>query len=344
MQLRDYVLGQIRHEDTPAVPYTLGFEGDVAERVDAYYGSSDWRNRLTPYMVRVGAVDTDMSEPIGDTHRRDGYGGVWRVDQRPWHLETPPLSEPSFDGYEFPAAEKFYRPDWKADAFKTCQARADCFLVGSLGWGLFERSWNLRGFENALMDCIADEDFFGEMLDRLMHLYLEFVAYTSDLPIDAIHFGDDWGDQRGNIVGADRWRRLIKPRWAQVYAATHKAGKIVMHHSCGSVAEIMPDIIEIGIDVLESCQPEAAGMNPYELKRQWGDKITFWGCLGSQSTIPHGSPDEIHREVNRLCHEMAKGGGYILAPAKDLQPETPTENAVAIVEAFLDSGAHRPTS
>ena len=85
-----------------------------------------------------------------------------------------------------------------------------------------------------------------------------------------------------------------------------------------------------------SVQPEAAGMNPYELKKKWGDKITFWGCLGSQSTIPLGTPAEIAGEVRRLRRDMSPGGGFILAPAKPLQPETPTENAVAIVEAFTD--------
>jgi uroporphyrinogen decarboxylase len=110
----------------------------------------------------------------------------------------------------------------------------------------------------------------------------------------------------------------------------------VIHHSCGSVAEIMPDIIEIGMDVLESVQPEAAGMNPYELKRKWGDKITFFGGLGSQSIIPFGTPAEIRREVRRLRTEMGRDGGYILAPAKALQPETPTENAAAVFEAFIE--------
>ena len=77
-------------------------------------------------------------------------------------------------------------------------------------------------------------------------------------------------------------------------------------------------------------------MNPYELKKRWGDKLTFWGCLGSQSIIPFGTPAEIRSEVGRLCREMGKGGGFILSPAKSLQPETPTENAVAVVEAFTE--------
>jgi uroporphyrinogen decarboxylase len=181
----------------------------------------------------------------------------------------------------------------------------------------------------------SNSDFFAEALDKIMNLYLNFVDYTCELPVDGILFGDDWGDQRGVIIGPKRWRQFLKPRWAQVYGRVHAHGKIVMHHSCGSVASILPDIIEIGVDVLESVQPEAAGMNPYELKKQFGDKITFWG-LGSQSTIPFGAPEQIQAEVRRLKAEVGKGGGYILAPAKPLQLETPTENAVAVLEAFTE--------
>ena len=98
----------------------------------------------------------------------------------------------------------------------------------------------------------------------------------------------------------------------------------------------MPDVIEIGLDVIESVQPEPAGMNPYELKKKWGDKITFWGCLGSQSTLQFGTPQQIRDEVKKLCREMGKGGGYILHPAKGLQPGTPVGNAAACVEAFVN--------
>jgi uroporphyrinogen decarboxylase len=336
MQPRDCVLEQIHHRETRPVPFTLGFEGDVAERVDKHYGSPDWRKRLTPYIVSVAAVETDIRQPIDAAHHRDGYGGIWRTDRRPWHLEQPPLSTPSFEGYDFPKPETFLRPEWKEKARKTCEGHKDKFLIGSLGWGLFERSWNLRGFEGALMDAVAEPDFYAEMLDRLADLYLAFVTYTADLPVDAVMFGDDWGDQRGVILGPARWRRFLKPRWAELYQAVHAAGKLVITHCCGSIEAILPDVIEIGLDVLESVQPEAAGMNPYGLKKRWGDKLTFWGGLGSQSTIPFGTPEQIRAEVWRLCREMGRGGGYILAPAKGLQPETPTDNAVAIIEAFAD--------
>jgi uroporphyrinogen decarboxylase len=186
------------------------------------------------------------------------------------------------------------------------------------------------------MDSVISPDFYEEMLDNLMNLYLKFVDYTADLPIDAIMFGDDWGDQRGVILGPELWRKFLKPRWAKIYDAVHTKGKLVISHCCGSMIDVMPDVIEMGLDILESVQPEARGMNPYELKKNWGDKITFWGCLGTQSTIPYGTPDDIKREVNRLCKEVGRGGGFILSPAKPLQPETPTENAMAVVEAFTN--------
>jgi uroporphyrinogen decarboxylase len=148
-------------------------------------------------------------------------------------------------------------------------------------------------------------------------------------------FADDWGYQRGVLLGPERWRRVLKPRLARFYARVHQAGKYTLSHCCGSVTDILPDIIEIGLDVLESVQPEADKMKPYELKRCFGKHITFWGGLGSQSIIPFGTTDEIRTEVTRLCREMGKGGGYILSPAKPLQPETPTQNAAAIIESFL---------
>jgi uroporphyrinogen decarboxylase len=147
--------------------------------------------------------------------------------------------------------------------------------------------------------------------------------------------GDDWGDQRGVMIGPERWRRFYKPRYARIFKAVHAQGKIAIMHCCGSVADIMGDLVEIGLDVLESVQPEAARMDPYVLKRAWGDKITFWGCLGSQSTIPFSTPAQIRQEIRRLRCEMGRGGGFILAPAKALRPETPTENAIAVVEEFL---------
>ena len=338
MNPREIVMEQIHHRETSPVPFSLDFEGDVAERLDRYYGDTSWRDRLTPYLKIVEGVDTILEKPINDTHTRDAFGSIWRHDRRPMYLTEPGLKIPSFDSYAFPELDVFWNDDRRKQVGQELENNSNSFRIALIPWGMFEQSWRIRGFENALLDAIHAPDFYQELINRLTELYLKFVHACGELDCDAIMFGDDWGDQRGVILGPDRWRRFLKPGWEKIFAAVHQHGKITICHSCGSVADIMPDLIDIGLDVLESVQPEAAGMNPYQLKKQWGDKIVFWGCLGSQSTIPFGAPQAIKNEVQKLCQEMGKGGGYILSPAKALQPETPTENAVAVFEAFTNQG------
>lgn len=330
MNHRDYILAAINHEQTDRVPYTLDFEPEPAADLDAYYGSPDWRDRLRNYIMYAGWIDTVAEKPIDDAHYRDAFGSEWRGDRRPFHLEKPAMSRPSFEGVRWPTIDDFPLNLSSEPAGPD----AERFSVIGIGWGLFEMAWRLRGFENVLMDCIAEEDFFEELLERLTDLRLQMVAKCADVRADAIFFGDDWGDQRGVIIGPERWRRFFKPRWARIYDAVHAQGKYVINHCCGSIVDIMPDVIEIGMDVYESVQPEARGMDPFQLKKDWGNEITFWGCLGSQSTIQFGTPEEIRARVDRLCNEMGKSGGYILAPSKAIQPGTPVENSAALIEAF----------
>jgi uroporphyrinogen decarboxylase len=289
-------------------------------------------------MQRPLHCDTIQERKLDNVYARDGYGALWRMDKRPWHLEQPPLSEPSFAGYAFPPVSQFTDPIYaaKEDALRKIKENPDAFQVIDMGWGIFEQTWRIRGFENALMDAVLEPEFYRELLERVTEIYIEMVKACADFPGDAFLFGDDWGEQRGVLLGPDKWREFIKPCWKRVYDEVHKQGKYVMSHCCGSIADIMQDVIEIGMDVYESVQPEARGMNPYELKKQWGDKITFWGCLGTQSIIPFGTPEKLKEEILHLCAEVGKGGGFIIAPAKPLMPETPTENAVAIVETFLN--------
>ena len=336
MKPRNIVFAQIHHHETAPVPYTLAFEEDVGIRLDAHFGNKAWRGRLVPYIAHCGGVAKPPREELDATHYRDAFGSIWRTDEQVPSVVEPGLKTSTLHGYTFPSADKFLDPTAKADSKKRVSESSDSFSIIYPGLCLWE-SWYLRGFENTLMDCAAEEDFYAELLDRMTDLCLALVAECADIPADAIMMGDDWGNQRGVMIGPERWRKFFKPPYARIFKAVHDQGKLAILHCCGSVADIMADIVEIGLDVLESVQPEAAGMNPYALKKAWGDKITFWGCLGSQHTIPFATPTEIRREIRRLRSDMGKGGGYILAPAKPLRPETPTENAVAVVEEFLGS-------
>ncbi|NLX35165.1 MAG: hypothetical protein GXY68_00565 [Chloroflexi bacterium] len=330
------VIDQISHRETSVVPYTLSFEGDVAERLDAHYGSRAWRAQIDQAIVQAPipalGVDLDVTPTVTDP-----YGTTWQTDRRPFHQLEAPLKEPSLEGYVFPDVDSYVSDAYLAQVRAAIEAAPERFWVVGYSFGLFERTWCLRGFTNALADAASEPAFYAELVEAIAEHQLAIIDKLLTLPIDGIMGSDDWGYQDGILLGPRLWRKFIKPQLARLHKRIHAAGKFTLSHCCGSVAEIMPDLIEIGLDVLESVQPEARGMSPYELKRKYGDEITFWGGLGSQSTVPFGSPAEIRAEVGRLCQHMTRGGGYILAPAKALQPETPTLNAAAVVESFLDA-------
>lgn len=332
---KERVIAQIQHRETDRIPYTLGFEGDVAERLDGYYGTPTWRDLLDNAIRHIPIPPFGL--PTSDTERYivDLYGTCWQVDRRPAHLVEAPLREPNLEHLKFPDPALYLNDEWREMALRAIEDRPDHFWVAGYGFGLFERTWTLRGFAEALADAAGDPAFYDALVEAIAEHQLTIIDRLLTLPIDGVMGSDDWGYQQGVFLGPRLWRKYLKPRLARIYERIHAAGKFTLSHCCGSVVDIIPDLIEIGLDVLESVQPEARGMNPYELKRAFGEHITFWGGLGSQSTIPFGTPQEIKAEVRRLCREMGRGGGYILAPAKALQPETPTENAAAVVEAFL---------
>ena len=336
MTPREIIREQICHHETVPVPYTLLYDEEVGERLDTYYGGDEWRKKIKAYLARVEDIGVPDAEKLDDTHERDLFGTVWRTDNTPSVVEKAPLSEPSFQGYDFPTVDKFVDPAKIRSAKKFVDESRDVFTF--TGAPSLFLTWYLRGFETTMMDIVAEENFYIELLDRMTQLTLDFLNTLTELPADAIVMGDDWGGQRGVLIGPDRWRKLYKPRYARIFDAIREQGKFSIMHCCGSVYDIMGDIVDVGLDVLESVQPEAANMNPYELKRRWGDKIAFWGGLGTQQTIPYGTPEEIRSEIRKLHSEMSKGGGYILAPAKPLRPEVPTDNAVAVVEEFLNLG------
>ncbi len=341
---KETVVSVIRHEETPLCPYTFGWEpySDIAERLDSYYGSADWRKNFRNYIAVCTALNEYDGRRVnkpGPVFRKDYFGSVWRTDGRPIHVVEPALESPSLRGYRFPDVERFLTSEWERDVRKALEENADCFTVICVGFGLFERSWALRGFTEVLMDSVAEPQFFADLIATIAEQHHEKVLERFlDLPVDGILFSDDWGAQDGPIINPQQWREVLKPHYARLYARVRNAGKYVLHHSCGSIVEFIPDLIEIGLDVLESVQSEARGMNPYELKDRFGDQLTFWGGLGSQSIIPFGTPEALREEIRKLAAHMRQDGGYILACAKTLQPETPTENAAAILEEFLALG------
>ena len=338
MTNKEVISAQINHIETPKIAYTFSAEPEIENKITQHYGSADWQKKLKYYMSHCLSCDSTLRVQIDDTYAKDAFGSIWRTDRRPFHLEKPGIQEASFKNYKLPPASVFLDPikrDLEAAA-KLIERDKDQFYYISIGWGLFEHAWAMRGFEEVLIDMLEEPEFTTELIEGIGEYFLAMIKECADLKADAFFFGDDWGEQRGVIMGPERWRQFIKPVQKKLYDAAHAQNKFVLSHCCGNISEIYGDLIEIGLDVHESVQPEPAGMSPYILKEKWGDKMGFWGCLGSQSIIPFGKPDEIKQEIKKLCSIMGKGGGFILSPAKPLQTETPAENAIAIVEALIE--------
>ncbi|MEW5816614.1 MAG: uroporphyrinogen decarboxylase family protein [Spirochaetota bacterium] len=338
MTPKEIVYAQIAHRQTHYIPYEILLESgtSVVARLNAYFGTPAWQNALTQHIVRFKAIDDGLDWELitEEPFTVDKYGSIWRTNVWQRYLVEPALKSPTLDGYEWPETSVFFTPECRAKVQQILNNSTDAFTAAGFDFGLFERSWTLRGFENGLMDSVAEPAFFRQLIDRIFTQQMEILEELVTLPIDGIMFSDDWGGQQGILLGPERWRAYLKEPMRRMYQFAHSHGKTVLHHTCGNVIDVIPDAIEIGLDVLESVQPEA--MNPYVLKRRFGEHLTFWGGLGTQRMVPFGTPDELRAEINCLCREMGRGGGYILAPAKPLQDDTPTENGVVIVEAFLE--------
>ncbi len=334
MNPKELVYEAINHRETEFLPYTIEFESETIEKYKEYY--EIWNKKIKNHILRVAPIDPEKRQMINEKYVKDIYGSIWRIDLKPMHLEKPALTEPDFKNYNFPKIDEFIDNERMQEVERVINENKDKFIVASFGFGLFERTWTICGFENALMWSITEPDFYEELLDNILKLQSDFIDICLKFGVDGIMFSDDWGDQRGVILGPERWRKFIKPRVAKLYEKVKKAGKFVLSHCCGSVFDIMDDIVEIGLDVLQSVQPEARNMNPYNLKKRYGEKIAFWGGLGSQSIIPFGKSEDLKNEIKRLCKEMGKSGGYILGCAKPIRPETPVENINVIVETFTN--------
>jgi len=266
---------------------------------------------------------------------RDEFGVVWdrTLDK---DIGTPAncsLPEPTLDGFTFPDP---HDPRRYAHYDQYCRDHANVFTLSDIGFSLFERAWTLRGMANLLTDMHLNPDFVDELLDAILDYNLSILDHVVEHPIDGCRFGDDWGTQRGVMMGPDLWRRFLKPRLARQYAKAHEHGRPVFIHSCGAVSELFDDLIEIGVDCFNPFQPEV--MDVYAMKRRYGDHISFYGGMSTQRTLPFGTPDEVRAEAKRLMAECGRSGGYILAPAHDTPKDVPLANIVALIETCREQG------
>jgi len=334
---RERVKTAIAHEQPDKVPWDLGMGGRLHEMLVAYYRSEQGVPRLGNHFAHV-RTQTPNAEPsqveIEPGFWRDRFGVVWNKNTSSGSIglvHEHPLGTHLLDGYEFPAPVGPRTFELYAE---TIEQHRDYFLVTGIGFSLFERAWTLRGMEQLLLDMVEAPAFVDELLDAITEWNLTLIREMVTYDIDCVRLGDDWGAQRGLIMGPRHWRRFLKPRLARMFEAIHAGGKATMVHSDGDIQAILPDLIEIGLDIYNPLQPDV--MDPYEVKRLYGDRLSFHGGVSVQQFLPFASAEEVRRVVRRMLTELGAGGGFIITPTHSILEDVPVENLAALLETVAE--------
>ena len=240
--------------------------------------------------------------------------------------------------YPFPDIDAGYRYQGVENTIKTIQD--DGYAAIASGGDIFETSWAMRGLDKMLMDFLSDEEFATALLDRVTDMFCSVSEKFAGAGADVIMLGDDIGIQTGMMMSPATWRKWLKPRLARLIQCIKETNPetYVFYHSDGNIEDVIPELIEIGVEVLNPIQPEC--MDPAELKKQYGDRLAFWGTVGIQHTMPFGTPQEVREEVKLRIETVGKGGGLLIAPTHVLEPEVPWENVVAFIDAVNEFGTY----
>lgn len=210
----------------------------------------------------------------------------------------------------------------------------------------FQMSFLLRGFEDFFMDLAANPPLACYLMDKVIELKMKFWGLVLEELgdyITVVALADDLGDQRGPRISLQMYKKYIKPRQKKLIGFIRKIAPhpvYIFLHSCGSVYDFIPDLIEVGVDILNPVQVSAANMDTKKLKKEFGKDIVFWGGIDTQQVLPRGTTQQVRDEVKRRIDDLAPGGGFIFNPVHNIQEEVPPQNIMAMWEALQDYGIY----
>lgn len=350
---RERVLTALSHETPDRCPMQISFTPEFAARLRADLGQ---RNGIQHNPHGGGntyalerALDEDLlltsvgwanSYYAGEDYI-DEWGVCWKAEPyetrfgKGFYTEIkrhPLADDNAIERYRAPDPD---RPELYVEAERLIRdLGSEYWIVGVTVTTVWETAWALRGLERLLIDLVTDPDLAETILDIPYRYHLAAAERLTRLGVDMIWIGDDVGTQRGMLIAPDLWRKYFKPRIAAFIAglkAINPSVKVA-YHSDGDIFPIIPDLVEIGVDVLNPIQP--ACMDPARVKKEFGDKLSFWGTIDEQRTLPFGTPEDVAREVRERIATVANNGGLIIGPTHHVQLDTPLENFWAMVETI----------
>ena len=302
-QIRDRLGTDIRYVNPPYIG------PELSRSADGSY-MTIWGFRKRPTANEYGEYDESVSWPYAE----------WKTVE-----EAEAFDWPSPDWFDYEAIPAL------------CEQYPDA-AIGAGGFGVQDFINGVafgRGVEQVLIDIALEDPVYLYIVERRQRFFIEFIERTLQAPkgrIGMVLCGEDLGTQRGLLVRPETFDRLFAPKKKEFFDLVHSYGARISHHCCGSSRELIPRFIDLGMDALQTIQPQAAGMDPYELKKQFAGQITFHGAVDAQGWLQKASCEEIAKEVNHLMDEVGLGGGYILSPSHNIQPDTPIENVLAIYD------------
>jgi len=376
MTSRERVLAALEHRAPDRVPVDLGSSLASTINVTAYRRLREHLGLDTARPPAIWALRSAGVIPDEDVHQRfdtdlrplilgsPDAGGDRRLSENSFVDEWGVTWTKPEDGHYLATDGPFYRLDeptvadlekhgWPDAAdpgrFRGLRERGrqvrettDCAVVLNLGVGPLHLCQFMRGWAGWLEDLLVNPAFAEGLFERTVDFVVEIAARALEETaefIDIAWFGDDLGSQRGLLMRPELYRRVIKPQHRRIVETIRRYGRKAAYHSCGSVYAILPDLVEIGVDVLNPVQVAAAHMDTARMKREFGRDLAFWGAIDTQRVLSRGTPAEVRQEVRRRIGDLAGDGGYILSAVHNIQAEVPPENVVAMYEAAREFGS-----
>jgi len=313
---------------------------------------------LFPLNSHNDAVETRIHrEPKGEGEEVEAFVDEWGIIQhRPYpdglyftavrHPLDGAITVDDVARYPWPDTGSRRRITGLHDLAATYRVQGRAVMIKGVLAGIFEMAQRVRGMAALMMDLASDEALARALLDKMVELKLAF--WEMALPqlrdvVDVISEADDYGTQVSQLISPRMFRKIMKPRLATLFGRIHALAPDakLFFHSCGNVRPLLPDFVELGVDILNPVHVRATGMIPLELKRDFGREIVFWGGgIDTQDVLPHGTPAEVRDDVRRNIEALAPGGGFVFNTVHNIQADVPPKNIVAMVEAVREFGAY----
>jgi len=283
----------------------------------------------------------------------DSWGVDWQMPKEDGlyfdmyrHPLAGPEVEEKLETYAWPDATRPSLFEGQREAAKKIHEMDKLCALGTFSAGHFEKYCWIRGFEDAYLDIGLRPELVGKIMDKITELkvtYWENALKEAGEFVDVCFEGDDVAGQNRLLISPNSYREIIKPRHKELFAAIKKAAPHVkiFFHSCGAVRPLIPDLIEIGVDILNPVQISSPGMDPFELKKEFGKDLVFWGGgVDTQGVFSQGTPDEVREDVKRNIEALAPGGGFVFNTIHNTQADVPPENFMAMWETLQEYGTY----